>query len=77
MTTPLSRLTAALEPWFDETAMHASLVRTNDLAAVLAVVEAAQRAVKGWYQEPEVGDFDRDIFDPMRAALARVTEEQP
>jgi len=73
--TPIDRLTAALTSQL-ATGRNTS-VRTDDLALTLAVVAAAQRAVKGWYQEPEVGDFDRDIFDPLRAALAAVEGAKP
>ena len=87
--TPIDRLTDALASAQRNNLVHAgTMVLTDDLALVLAVVEAAQRlsafvdvAASPWddtttVYETFAGD-GRDIADALRAALAATEGSKP
>jgi hypothetical protein len=67
MTTPIDRLTAAIDPDSVYDPTEPTTVRTDDLALVLAVVEAAQEVCESAPGEARVYALQR-----LRAALAAI-----
>jgi len=70
MSAPIDRLTAALEPLPFPHETQRTTVRTDDLALVLAVVEAAPGVLRE-------ADRNTDAFNALRAAIAAIEGSKP
>jgi len=74
MTSPIDRLTTALTErlHYENVGNDSTIVRTDDLAAVLAVVEAAQEAWRVLASDGLPADYYQEAGLALGAALAAI-----